>query len=83
MSSSLLDVAFAHHVWATLRLIDACLARSAEELETSSRHAGTDARNPSPHRRRDTEDLYILTGDRAFDIDIARVACRGSRRHGA
>ena len=35
MSSSLLDAAFAHHVWATLRVLDACLARSAEELKTS------------------------------------------------
>ena len=35
MSRSLLDDAFAHHVWATLRLIDACLALSPEQLETA------------------------------------------------
>lgn len=35
MSRSLLDDAFAHHVWATLRLIDACLALSPEQLEAS------------------------------------------------
>ncbi|MGH2636135.1 MAG: DinB family protein [Actinomycetota bacterium] len=35
MSSSLLRDAFAHHVWATLRLVDACLALGREQLETS------------------------------------------------
>lgn len=35
MGRSLLEDAFAHHVWATLQLMDACLALSAEQLETS------------------------------------------------
>jgi uncharacterized damage-inducible protein DinB len=35
MMKSLMEVAFAHHVWATLRLIDACLALSPEQLETA------------------------------------------------
>ncbi len=35
MSRSLLDDAFGHHVWATLRLIDACLALSPEQLGTA------------------------------------------------
>jgi hypothetical protein len=35
MNSSFLEPAFAHHVWATLRVIDACLDLSAEELETN------------------------------------------------
>ena len=34
MSTSLLGDAFAHHVWATLRLTDTCLALSPEQLET-------------------------------------------------
>ena len=34
MTSSLLTDAFAHHVWATERLIDACAALSAEQLRT-------------------------------------------------
>ena len=80
MSSSLLDAAFAHHVWATLRVIDACLARSAEELETSV--LGT--RGPMLETLRhivagDTEDLYILTGDRAFDIDVEHVSLAEAR----
>ena len=35
MSKSLLEDAFAHNVWATLRLIDACLELSPERLETT------------------------------------------------
>ena len=35
MSSSSLDDAFAHHVWATLRLMDTCLALGPEQLETA------------------------------------------------
>jgi uncharacterized damage-inducible protein DinB len=34
MSGSLLEDAFAHHVWATLRLVDACLVLSPEQLGT-------------------------------------------------
>jgi uncharacterized damage-inducible protein DinB len=35
MSRSLLEDAFAHHVWATLRLVDTCLPLNPEELETA------------------------------------------------
>jgi len=35
MSGSVLEDAFGHHVWATLRVIDACLALSPEQLETA------------------------------------------------
>jgi uncharacterized damage-inducible protein DinB len=35
MSKLLVTDAFAHHVWATLRLIDACLPVSADRLESS------------------------------------------------
>ncbi len=35
MSRSLLEDAFAHHAWATLRLMDTCLALSPKQLETS------------------------------------------------
>ena len=70
MSTSVLEAAFAHHVWATTRLIDACLELGAEELETSV--PGT--RGPMIETLRhivvsDTFDLFVLTGDRAFDID--------------
>jgi uncharacterized damage-inducible protein DinB len=35
MSRSLLEDAFEHHVWATMRLIDTCLTLSAEQVETA------------------------------------------------
>jgi len=35
MTGSLMDDAFGHHVWATLRLIDICLELSPEQLETA------------------------------------------------
>jgi uncharacterized damage-inducible protein DinB len=65
MSTSLLEPAFAHHVWATVRLIDACLDLGAEDLETNV--PGT--RGPMLETLRhlvasDAEDLFILTGDR-------------------
>jgi uncharacterized damage-inducible protein DinB len=80
MSSSLLEAAFAHHVWATLRVIDTCLDLSAEELETSV--PGT--RGPVLETLRhivggDAEDLFILTGDRAYDVDVERMSLADAR----
>ncbi len=80
MSCSLLEAAFAHHVWATLRVIDACLDLSAEELETSV--LGT--RGPMLETLRhvvggDAEDLFILTGDRAYYVDAERMSLAEAR----
>ncbi len=80
MSSSLLEVAFAHHVWATTRLIDACLDLPVEDLETSV--LGT--RGPILETLRhlvlnDTFDLFVMTGDRAFDIDEERMTLAEAR----
>jgi uncharacterized damage-inducible protein DinB len=35
MTGSLLEDVFAHNVWATLRLLDACIALSPEQLDTA------------------------------------------------
>jgi uncharacterized damage-inducible protein DinB len=35
MSGSLMDDAFGHHVWATLRVIDTCLELTSAQLETA------------------------------------------------
>ena len=75
MSSSLLGAAFAHHVWATLRVIDACLDLRAEQLETNA--AGT--RGPILETVRhlvanDGFDLFVLTGDRADIVDLERLS---------
>jgi uncharacterized damage-inducible protein DinB len=80
MSSSLLETAFAHHIWATLRVIDACLGLSAGELETNV--PGT--RGPMLDTLRhvvagDAEDLFILTGDRAYLVDAERMSLAEAR----
>ena len=80
MSSSILEPAFAHHVWATLRVIDACLDLTDEDLQTSV--VGT--RGPMLETLRhavisDAFDLFTLTGDRAFDIDEEHVSLAEAR----
>jgi uncharacterized damage-inducible protein DinB len=70
MSSSVLEAAFAHHVWATLRLVDACLELSSEQLDTTV--IGT--RGPILETVRhlvesDAFDLFVLTGDRAHNVN--------------
>ena len=80
MSSSPLEAAFAHHVWATSRVIDACLDLSVEELDTSV--LGT--RGPMLETLRhvvlsDAFDLFVLTGDRTFDIDEEQVSLAEAR----
>jgi uncharacterized damage-inducible protein DinB len=80
MSSSLLEAAFAHHVWATLRVIDAFLDLSVEELETSV----PGRRGPMLETLRhvvggDAEDPFILTGDRAYYVDAERMSLAEAR----
>lgn len=74
MSRSVLADAFAHHTWATLRLIDTCLGLTPEQLVTvvpgtygsildTMRHiAGADASY-----------LSVLTGGRHLEIDEATL----------
>jgi uncharacterized damage-inducible protein DinB len=75
MSGALLEAAFAHHVWATLCRIDACLDLSAEELATNA--PGT--RGPILETLRhivgnDANELFILAGDRRYDVDADHLA---------
>jgi uncharacterized damage-inducible protein DinB len=81
MSSSSLDDAFAHHVWATMRLIDACLPLTPEQLETAV--PGTYGSIIETMRHLvggDSDYLSILTGDRhlveadEMDLPALRVA---------
>ena len=74
MSRSLLDDAFEHHVWATLRLIDACLALTPEQLETPV--PGTYGSILATMRHlvgADSWYLSAITEDRAFEIDEAEM----------
>src|SRR5688572_24878748 len=80
MSSSLLEAAFAHHVWATLRVIDACLDLGAEQLETNV--PGT--RGPMLETLRhvvgsDAVELFFLTGDRTYDVETERMSLAEAR----
>ncbi len=80
MSGSLLEAAFAHHVWATTRVIDACLDLSDEDLKINV--PGT--RGPMLETLRhlvlsDAFDLFTLTGDRAFYVDEEDVALAEAR----
>lgn len=70
MSRSLLEDAFAHHVWATLRLVDACLALSPEQLETAV--LGTYGSILETVRHlvgADSSYLFVTSGERTSLID--------------
>ncbi len=70
MSRSLLADPFAHHVWAMTRLIDACLALSPEQLETTA--PGTYGPILETMRHlvgADSAYLFALTGGRVPSID--------------
>lgn len=77
MSKTLLDDAFAHHVWATERLIDACLPLSQEQLSTAV--PGTYGSVIETIRHLVDGDafyLYGLTGDRNHAIDTKHMGLR-------
>ena len=77
MSRSLLDDAFAHHVWATARIIDACLPLSPEQLATGG--SGTYGSIIDTLRHLVDGDafyLYGLTGDRARVINTEGMDLR-------
>jgi uncharacterized damage-inducible protein DinB len=65
-----MEDAFAHHVWATLRLVDACLALSPEQLETTVPGTYGSIQDTLRHCiGSDAWDLFVSTGDRASIID--------------
>jgi uncharacterized damage-inducible protein DinB len=70
MRGSLLQDAFAHHVWATVRLVDASLQLSPQQLETAV--PGTYGSIIETMRHLiggDSWYLFDITGDRARRID--------------
>jgi uncharacterized damage-inducible protein DinB len=74
MSRSLLDDAFAHHVWATLRLIDACLPLTREQLEASVPGTYGSILETIRHLvEADTYYLAHLTSDPAREIDPGQM----------
>jgi uncharacterized damage-inducible protein DinB len=74
MGRTLLEDAFAHHVWATLRLIDACLALSPEQLSTGV--PGTYGSIIDTVRHlvgSDSWDLFVASDERTSHIDEDRM----------
>jgi uncharacterized damage-inducible protein DinB len=70
MNGSLLADAFGHHVWATLRLIDTCLALAPEQLQVGV--PGTYGSILETMRHlvgADASYLFALTGGRVSAID--------------
>jgi uncharacterized damage-inducible protein DinB len=77
----MLDDAFAHHVWATVRLIDACIPLSAEQLATDVPGAYGSTLETFRHLiDGDGFYLYGITGDRAHRCLGVRQAGRAQRR---
>jgi uncharacterized damage-inducible protein DinB len=75
MQGTLLDDAFAHHVWATVRLVDACLPLSVEQLEATV--PGTYGSTLQTMRHLiggDSWYLFDITGDRASRIDADQMS---------
>jgi uncharacterized damage-inducible protein DinB len=65
-----MEDAFVHHVWATLRLVDACLALSPQQLETSVPGTYGSILDTIRHCiASDAWDLFVATGDPASRID--------------
>ena len=70
MGKSMMEDAFAHHVWATLRLVDTCLALSPQQLETTVPGTYGSIFDTLRHLiASDAWDLFIATRDRASLID--------------
>jgi len=87
MSGSLLKNAFAHHVWATLRLIDVCLPLTPEQLDTAV--PGTYGSILATQRHivgSDSGYLFVASGERIPAIDEEHMSLSELRalmeRHG-
>jgi uncharacterized damage-inducible protein DinB len=88
MPGSLLEDAFGHHVWATLRVLDACLELDPAQLETSVPGTYGSILDTARHTvGADASYLFALTGGRSplidedhMDLDELRRTMEG---HGA
>ena len=70
MTRSPLDDAFGHHVWATLRLMDACLQLPPDQLETTVPGTYGSIIDTMRHTvGADASYLFVTTGGRTPQID--------------
>jgi uncharacterized damage-inducible protein DinB len=80
MSRSLLADAFAHHAWATLRLIDTCLELSPAQLDTAVPGTYGSILDTMRHLvGADCSYLATVTGGRVARIDETRMDLRALR----
>jgi uncharacterized damage-inducible protein DinB len=80
MSGSPLKDAFAHHVWATRRLIDACEVLTPEQLQTVAPGTyGPILRTMQHLVGSDSWYLFDITGDRSRRIDPEQMDLAGLR----
>jgi uncharacterized damage-inducible protein DinB len=80
MAGSPLKDAFAHHVWATTRLIDACQALTPEQLQTVAPGTyGPILRTMQHLVGNDSWYLFDITGDHARQIDPEQMDLAGLR----
>ncbi len=88
MTTSLMENAFGHHVWATLRVLDECLALSPEQLETAVPGTYGSILDTARHTvGADASYLFVLSGGRSplieeevMDLAELRATMEG---HGA
>ena len=74
MTGPLLSDAFAHHVWATLQVIDSCLTLGPEQLQTAVPGTYGSILDTARHLvGADTSYLYVTTGGRVTPIDEDRM----------
>jgi uncharacterized damage-inducible protein DinB len=74
MSRSLLEDAFGHHVWATLRLVDACLVLSSEQLATPVPGTYGSILETARHLvEADSSYLFVIGGERVPLTDVDRM----------
>jgi uncharacterized damage-inducible protein DinB len=88
MAKSVLEDAFAHHTWATLRVIDMCLALGPEQLETAVPGTYGSILDTMRHTvGADSSYLFVMTGQKVPLIDEDRMDLEELRavteRHGA
>jgi uncharacterized damage-inducible protein DinB len=80
MTSSPLQDAFRHHVWASLRVFDACLAQPPETLETTVPGTYGSIRDTLRHLvGSDAFYLWCITGDEAHRIDEESMSVEEQR----
>jgi uncharacterized damage-inducible protein DinB len=75
MSRPILADAFAHHAWATIRLIDACLPLTADQLATTVPGTyGTILATVRHLVGGDAGYLFVLTDGRVADVDESTMS---------